>query len=169
MATEAKPSAAAELTLITKERPLAAEMKAWVEENLTRLPPDQRALVMGVEHQNVISFDPATVLPTLVENAGAGITAAMVAARDAAILSIQDANEIKRKRKEAYLAEVTNNLFVGIERALRPNAPLLLNKFKTAYKQGGAYAAYHDGKRAWDDPAAAAAGLAAGAACRPRA
>ena len=45
MATEAKPSAAAELTLITKERPLAAEMKAWVEENLTRLPPDQRALL----------------------------------------------------------------------------------------------------------------------------
>ena len=126
MATEAKPSAAAELTLITKERPLAAEMKAWVEENLTRLPPDQRALVMGVEHQNVISFDPATVLPTLVENAGAGITAAMVAARDAAIQTIKDANEIKRKRKEAYLAEVTNNLFVGIERALRPNAPLLL-------------------------------------------
>ena len=69
---------------------------------------------MGVEHQNVISFDPATVLPTLVENAGAGITAAMVAARDAAIQTIQDANEIKRKRKEAYLAEVANNLFVGI-------------------------------------------------------
>ena len=47
MASEIKPSAAAELTLLPKERPLAAEMKAWVEENLTRLPPDQRALVMG--------------------------------------------------------------------------------------------------------------------------
>ena len=64
---------------------------------------------MGVEHQNVISFDPATVLPTLVENAGAGITAAMVAARDAAIQTIQDANEIKRKRKEARRARVKPN------------------------------------------------------------
>ena len=107
-------------------------MKAWVEENLTRLPPDQRALVMGVVHQNLISFEPATVLTTLVESSAAGITAAMVAARDATIQAIVDANEIKRKRKEAYEAEVANNLFVGIERALKPNAPLLLNKFKAA-------------------------------------
>ena len=48
---DVKPSAAAELTLLPKERPLVAEMKAWAEENLTRLPPDQRALVMGVEPQ----------------------------------------------------------------------------------------------------------------------
>ena len=129
-------------------------MKAWVEENLTRLPPDQRALVMGVVHQNLISFEPATVLTTLVESSAAGITAAMVAARDAAIQAILDANEIKRKRKEAYEAEVANNLFVGIERALKPNAPLLLNKFKAAYPHGGGYAAYHDGKRAWDALAA---------------
>ena len=58
MATEVRPSAAVELTLLSKERPLAAEMKAWVEENLTRLPPDQRALVMGVVH----------LLPTLVRD-----------------------------------------------------------------------------------------------------
>ena len=48
---DVKPSAAAEMTLLPKERPLVAEMKAWAEENLTRLPPDQRALVMGVEPQ----------------------------------------------------------------------------------------------------------------------
>ena len=51
--TEVKPSAAVEMTLLTKERPLVSEMKAWIEENLTRLPPDQRALVMGVEPQGV--------------------------------------------------------------------------------------------------------------------
>ena len=54
MAAEAKPSDAAELTLLPKERPLAADMKAWLEDNLTRLPPDQRALVMGVEPQGLI-------------------------------------------------------------------------------------------------------------------
>ena len=48
-----KPSNAAELTLLPKERPLAADMKAWLEDNLTRLPPDQRALVMGVEPQGL--------------------------------------------------------------------------------------------------------------------
>ena len=30
--TEVKASAAAELTLLPKERPLVAEMKAWIEE-----------------------------------------------------------------------------------------------------------------------------------------
>ena len=33
---------------------------------------------------------------------------------------------VKVKRKDAYLAEIGNNLFVGLERALKPNAPLLL-------------------------------------------
>ena len=67
--TEVKPSAAVEMTLLTKERPLVSEMKAWIEENLTRLPPDQRALVMGVEPQGIHAFEPATVLPTLVVDA----------------------------------------------------------------------------------------------------
>ena len=91
MANEIRPSAAAELTLLPKERPLAAEMRSWLEDALTRLPPDQRALVMGVEPQGVIAFDHATVLPSLVENAHTGITAAMVAARDAANQAITDA------------------------------------------------------------------------------
>ena len=150
MATETRPSAAAELSLLPKERPLAAEMRTWLEEALTRLPPDQRAIVMGVEPQGVIAFDHATVLPALVENAQSGITAAMVAAREATNQAIVDANTVKTKRKQAYLAEVANNLFVGLERALKPNAPLLLNKFKASYPQGGAYVKYHDGKRAWD-------------------
>ena len=78
--TDVKPSAAVEMTLLTKERPLVSEMKAWIEENLTRLPPDQRALVMGVEPQGVYAFEPATVLPTLVVDvAGTGITAPMKA------------------------------------------------------------------------------------------
>ena len=78
--TDVKPSAAVEMALLTKERPLVSEMKAWIEENLTRLPPDQRALVMGVEPQGVYAFEKATVLPALVENAATGITAPMVAA-----------------------------------------------------------------------------------------
>ena len=65
---------------------------------------------------------------------------AMVATREVAIQTIVDANAVKAKRKNAYLAEVANNLFVGLERALKPNAPLLLNKFKQAYPQAGAYA-----------------------------
>ena len=81
--TDVKPSAAVEMTLLTKERPLVSEMKAWLEDNLTRLPPDQRALVMGVEPQGIYAFEPATVLPTLVVDAGTGITAPMKAARDA--------------------------------------------------------------------------------------
>ena len=147
--TDVKPSAAVEMTLLTKERPLVSEMKAWLEDNLTRLPPDQRALVMGVEPQGIYAFEPATVLPTLVVDAGTGITAPMKAARDAANQAILDANAVKAKRKAAFMAEVANNLFVGLERALKPNAPLLLNKFKKAYPQGAPYAKYNDGARAW--------------------
>ena len=40
MAAEVKPSAAAESTLLPKERPLAAEVKALIEDNLTRLGAD---------------------------------------------------------------------------------------------------------------------------------
>ena len=147
--TDVKPSAAVEMTLLTKERPLVSEMKAWLEDNLTRLPPDQRALVIGVEPQGIYAFEPATVLPTLVVDAGTGITAPMKAARDAANQAIIDANAVKAKRKAAFMAEVANNLFVGLERALKPNAPLLLNKFKKAYPQGAPYAKYNDGARAW--------------------
>ena len=44
---------------------------------------------------------------------------AMVATREVAIQTIVDANAVKAKRKGAYLAEVANNLFVWLERALR--------------------------------------------------
>ena len=84
-------------------------MKAWLEDNLTRLPPDQRALVMGVEPQGLIAFETATVLPALVHDAHNGITMAMVATREVAIQTIVDANAVKAKRKNAYLAEVANN------------------------------------------------------------
>ena len=107
---------------------------------------------MGIDPQGVIAFEPDTILPTLVE-AGT-VTAAMVASRDATNQAITDANAKKAKRKGAYIAEVANNLFVGIERALKPNAPLMLNRFKKAYPQAGAFAAYHDGKQAWDALAA---------------
>ena len=38
---DVKPSAAAELTPLLKERPSAAEAKAWCEDNLPKLPADQ--------------------------------------------------------------------------------------------------------------------------------
>ena len=38
----------------------------------------------------------------------------MVASRDATNQAITDANAKKAKRKDAYVAEVANNLFVGI-------------------------------------------------------
>ena len=66
MATEVRPSAAVELTLLSKERPLAAEMKAWVEENLTRLPPDQRALVMDVLSRHTSALGTELALPSAI-------------------------------------------------------------------------------------------------------
>ena len=48
MATEVRPSAAVELTLLSKERPLAAEMKAWVEEN-----PERSQVASGLHHRHL--------------------------------------------------------------------------------------------------------------------
>ena len=103
MAAEVKPSNAAELTLLPKERPLAAEMKAWLEDNLTRLPPDQRAIVMGVEPQGLIAFEAATVLPPLVYDAGTGVTMAMVANRAVAI----QPNLVNKETNKAWGVEIT--------------------------------------------------------------
>ena len=63
------------------------------------------------------------MLPALVHDAHTGITMAMVATREVAIQTIVDANAVKAKRKNAYLAEVANNLFVGLERALTAQCP----------------------------------------------
>ena len=55
--TDPKPSAAVELSPLLKERPTAAEAKAWHEENLPKLPPDQRALILGLTPRGAIKFD----------------------------------------------------------------------------------------------------------------
>ena len=47
-----KPSAAVELTPLLKERPSAAEAKAWCEDNLPKLPADQRA-ILGLTHKKI--------------------------------------------------------------------------------------------------------------------
>ena len=74
---DVKPSAAAELTPLLKERPSAAEAKAWCEDNLPRLPADQRAAILGLTPRGALQYDADPVPAALLESAGA--TATMVA------------------------------------------------------------------------------------------
>ena len=80
---ELKPSAAVELTPLLKERPTAAEAKAWCEDNLPRLPADQRALILGLTPRGALQYEPDPIPAALVVDSSTGVTAVMGAQRDA--------------------------------------------------------------------------------------
>ena len=54
--SDIKPSAAVELSPLLKERPSAAEAKAWCEDNMPKLPADQRAIILGLTHSSTTLF-----------------------------------------------------------------------------------------------------------------
>ena len=112
-AADPRPSAAVELSPLLKERPTAAEAKAWCEENLPKLPADQRALILGLTPRGAMNYDAAPVPVALSLDPSNGISATMVAQRDAARFTIQGENAQKAKMLLAYNAELSNNLFTG--------------------------------------------------------
>ena len=79
--SDIKPSAAVELSPLLKERPSAAEAKAWCEDNMPKLPADQRALILGLTPRGALQYEADPVPAALVE--GAGVTAIMVTQREA--------------------------------------------------------------------------------------
>ena len=117
---DVKPSAAAELTPLLKERPSAAEAKAWCEDNLPRLPADQRAAILGLTPRGALQYDADPVPAALLESAGASAT--MIAQRDAVRFTIQGTNAQKAKMLATHNAELSNNLFTSIELAGKTNA-----------------------------------------------
>ena len=144
---DVKPSAAAELTPLLKERPSAAEAKAWCEDNLPRLPADQRAAILGLTPRGALQYDADPVPAALSESTGA--TATMVAQREATRFTITGSNATKAKMLESFNAELSNSLFTSIELAAKTNAPLLVKKLKRDHPQGGGFAGYYDGVAAW--------------------
>ena len=58
---DARPSAAVELSPLLKERPAAAEAKVWCEENLPKLPADQRAIILGLTPRGALNYDASPV------------------------------------------------------------------------------------------------------------
>ena len=103
-ADAAKPSASVTLPLFAKERPLASEVHDWLESAKPLLPSDQRALIDGVTPRAIIAYTLATLPPEL--SVGGTVTEAMVQARVAARLAIQDSNSIKTESKAAHLSEI---------------------------------------------------------------
>ena len=140
-----KPSAAVALPLFAKERPLASEVGEWIDAAKPLLPADQRALVDGFEPRALIAYRLATLPGALVESTSTGITAAQVAAREASRLAIQDANATKGAQKSAHESEIKEALFNSLQTALKPKAPLLLDKLERDHKQTGAYVGRFDG------------------------
>ena len=147
--TKHATTAAATLPLFLKERPLASEVKDWVTAAKPLLPADQRALVDGITPRVLIQYTHASVPAAL--TLGTDVTAAMVATRDALRMQIEDANNLKTLSKQAHESEIKASLFTSLQSALKPNAPLLLNKLETECKQTGAYSDLYDGLAAWKE------------------
>ena len=136
------------LPLFPKERPLASEVSDWLDASKPLLPPDQRALIDGLEPRAFLSYRHATVPAALI--ASEAVTGASIAARDALRMSIQDTNVLRTNQKAAHDSEVRDTLFISLQMALKPNAPLFLDKLETQHKQGGSFASRYDGVGAWN-------------------
>ena len=109
------------------------------------LPADQRALVDGRTPRTLLQYRAVSVPPALVP--GEGITAAVVAGREATRLSTRDANALKDDQARYHESEIRLALFQSIYSALKPNAPLLLKKLEARCKQDE-FPAVHDGVKA---------------------
>ena len=140
---------AASLPLWKDEKPTTGEVRKWLEDAEPLLTAPQRALINGVEPASHVKYRPVSVPPLLVVSAADGVTAAMVATNDRAIQTALDTNAERAATKDAANAEISSGLFAALERAVQPNAPLLLTELKASCKQAAPFDAYYDGKAAW--------------------
>ena len=139
--------ASATFALFKKERPLASTVKEWIEQSESLLPADQRALVDGRMPRTLLQYRPLSVPPSLV--AEGGITAEAVAAREADRLNVIEGNKLRDDQMASHDSEMRLSLFQSIYAALKPNAPLLLNKLESRCKQDAPFQTVNDGVKAW--------------------
>ena len=139
--------ASATFALFKKERPLASAVKEWIEQSESLLPADQRALVDGRMPRTLLQYRSLSVPPSLV--AGGGITAEAVAAREADRLVVIEGNRLRDDQWASHDSEMRLSLFQSIYAALKPNAPLLLNKLESRCKQDVPFQTVNDGVKAW--------------------
>ena len=121
----------------SERSPLASAVKEWIEQSESLIPADQRALVDGRTPRTLLQYRSLSVPPSLV--AGGGITAAAVAAREADRLILIERNKLKDDQLASHNSEMRLSLFQSIYNALKPNAPLLLNKLEAKCKQERAF------------------------------
>ena len=68
--------------------------------------------------------------------------------RIALIMTINDANALKQVKRAAFMSELAQSLFDGLDRAVRPSAPLLWAKLERTCKQADPYGLYFNGGEA---------------------
>ena len=145
-ADAARSTAAVSLPLFLKERPLASEVSDWIDSAKTILSSDQKALIDGVPPRSFLVYKHATIPAALVvADHGPGATAT----REALRTSIRDTNALKTEQQAAHESELRDALFMSLQAALKPNAPLFLSKLETDHKQTGVFDKRFDGVAAW--------------------
>ena len=81
---------------------------------------------------------------------GAEVSSQMVHNRELQILTITDKNKKMAAAKATLLANLHNEFFHALVKAIRPTAPLLVKQMERDLKQAHPFDKYHDGKRFWD-------------------
>ena len=139
------------LPLFQKERPTAEAVRAWLDEAKPLLRPDETSLVDGDTPRTLIQYRDSTVPDALVAGAAdatTGITAAHVATRAMQIQSVVDENSKRLEQRKSHLSEIEDGFFKKLQVALKPNAPLLLNRLEAQFKQT-LFTKRHIGSAAW--------------------
>ena len=148
--TDAKQTAVGSaFPLFPGERPPIKDVLAWLRVATPTLSADQTSLNNGYEPVSLMGFSPETVPVNLVAASG-GITETAVESRVALRMQIQDRNDLKQQQHRAQRANILHAWFKSIDVAVRPNAPLLIEKMENECKQPSPFDKYFDGKAAWD-------------------
>ena len=138
------------LPLFPGESPKAEEVKEWWKLVKPLITADQLALFNGTVPRALLDYTLATVPPTLTASTG-GLSESAVESRNAMILTIQDANATKIKKRDTHERELRQGLMMALDVVVRPKAPLLMAKFERAHAFAPPYQESYDGAAALRD------------------
>ena len=131
------------------EQPKTSTVKEWWVAAKPGFTPDQIALYGRTEARGLLEFTAATVPDALpLVTADNGMTESTRQSRLALIMTITDANDLKARKRAAFTSEIAQSMFDALDRAVRPQAPLLWAKLERTCKQSPPFEHCFDGGEA---------------------
>ena len=131
------------------EQPKTSAVKEWYVAAKPCFTPDQLAVYGRTDIRGLLDFTDATVPEALpLVTADNGMTESTRQSRLALIMTITDANNLKTRKRAAFTSEIAQSMFDALDRAVRPQAPLLWAKLERTCKQSAPFEHCFDGGEA---------------------